>query len=304
QGTQSSRMQALLEAAQGSCGVTERACQIVLIRVSGFVQRNQGIGFGGAILPGVVGVDDAMDENDALVPFGLEGNAFIHEHHLRNRGEVGKEIAGIGSRVHDQIECLRVAGEKSGQVLVRTLESEKPSQMRLGRSSRTAISRRSRGRCERHSNGRLKKRTGFGPHPGERKAKPDAVGRSSRTAISRWSRGRCERHSGGRLKKRTGFGPHPGERKAKPDAVGRSSRTAISRWSRGGCERHSGGRLKKRTGFGPHPGERKAKPDAVGTQFTDGNFSLESREMRAAFRRAIEKADRFWSAPWRAKSQA
>jgi len=59
QGTQSSRMQALLEATQGSCGVTERACQIVLIGVSGFVQRNQGIGFGGAILPGVVRVDDA-----------------------------------------------------------------------------------------------------------------------------------------------------------------------------------------------------------------------------------------------------
>ncbi|PYU23264.1 MAG: hypothetical protein DMG30_12210 [Acidobacteria bacterium] len=68
QGLQSSRMQALLKA-QGSCGVTERACQIVLIGVSGFVQRNQGIGFGGAILPGVVGGDDAMDENDALVPF-------------------------------------------------------------------------------------------------------------------------------------------------------------------------------------------------------------------------------------------
>src|SRR2546429_1471235 len=65
-------MQALLEATQGSCGVTEQACQIVLIGVSGFVQRNQGIGFGGAILPGVVRVDDAMDKNDALVPFGLE----------------------------------------------------------------------------------------------------------------------------------------------------------------------------------------------------------------------------------------
>ena len=71
-----------------------------------------------------------MDKNDALVPFGLEGNAFIDEHHLRNRGEVGKEIAGIGSRVHDQIGCLRVAGEKSGQVLVRTLEGK--NQARCG----------------------------------------------------------------------------------------------------------------------------------------------------------------------------
>ena len=211
---QSSGVQALLETAQGSRGVTERTCQIVLIDVSGFVQRNQGIGFGGAILPGVVGVDDAMDKNDALVPFGLQGNAFIHEHHLRNRGEVGKEIAGIGSRVHGQIGCLRLAGEKNGQVLVRTLEGKNPSQMRL--------------RCK------------------------------SCTAISRWGRGRCERH---------------------PD-----------------------GRLKKRTGFGSHPGERKAKPDAAGMQDVHGDFSLGSREMRAASRRPIEKADRFRFAPWRAKN--
>jgi hypothetical protein len=50
EGVQSSGVQALLEAAQGSRGVTERARQIVLIDVSGFVQRNQGIGFGRAIL--------------------------------------------------------------------------------------------------------------------------------------------------------------------------------------------------------------------------------------------------------------
>jgi len=62
--------------------------------------------------------------------------------------------------------------------------------------------------------------------------------------------------------------------------------------------------LKKRTGFGSHPGGRKAKPDAVGMQVVHGDFSLGSREMRAASRRAVEKADRFWFAPWRAKSQA
>src|SRR5437773_8008648 len=137
-------MQALLEATQGSCGVTEQACQIVLIGVSGFVQRNQGIGFGGAILPGVVRVDDAMDKNDALVPFGLEGNAFIHEDHLRNRGEVGKEIACMRIRVHGRIGCPGFPEKKSGQVLVRTLEGEKPSQMRLGCKSCTAISREMR----------------------------------------------------------------------------------------------------------------------------------------------------------------
>src|SRR5437016_12402281 len=60
---------------------------------------------------------------------------------------------------------------KSGQVLVRTLEGEKPSQMRLGCKSCTAISCWGRGRCERHPDLRLKKRTGFGSHPGGRKAK-------------------------------------------------------------------------------------------------------------------------------------
>src|SRR5437016_12434512 len=65
---------------------------------------------------------------------------------------------------------------KSGQVLVRALEGEKPSQMRLGCKTCTAISRWGRGRCERHPDDRLKKRTGFGSHPGGRKAKPDAVG--------------------------------------------------------------------------------------------------------------------------------
>ncbi|PYU45856.1 MAG: hypothetical protein DMG54_04870 [Acidobacteria bacterium] len=39
-------------------------------------------------------------------------------------------------------------------------------------------------------------------------------------------------------------------------------------------------------------------------QVVHGDFSLESREMRAASRPAIEKADRFWFAPWRAKTQA
>src|SRR6266481_2713423 len=86
--------------------------------------------------------------------------------------------------------------------------------------------------------------------------------------------------------------------------LGRSSRTAISRWSRGRCERHPDGRLKKRTGFGSHPGGRKPKPDAAGMQVAHGDFSLESREMRAASRRAVEKADRFRFAPWREKTQA
>src|SRR5437660_12018541 len=117
-----------------------------------------------------------MDKNDALVTFGLEGNAFIHEEHLRNRGEVGKEIACMRIRVHGRIGCPGFPEKKSGQVLVRTLEGEKPSQMRLGCKSCTAISCWGRGRCERHPDGRLKKRTGFGSHHGVRKAKAEGGG--------------------------------------------------------------------------------------------------------------------------------
>src|SRR5207237_6302522 len=65
---------------------------------------------------------------------------------------------------------------QSGQGMDRALESEKPSEMRMGCKSCTAIACWGRGRCERHPDGRLKKRTGFGSHPGERKAKPDAAG--------------------------------------------------------------------------------------------------------------------------------
>src|SRR5437899_10291499 len=48
--------------------------------------------------------------------------------------------------------------------------------MRLGCKTCTAISRWGRGRCERHPDDRLKKRTGFGSHPGERKTQARAGG--------------------------------------------------------------------------------------------------------------------------------
>src|SRR5437879_2971612 len=98
------------------------------------------------------------------------------------------------------------------------------------------------------------------------------------------------------------FAPWGGENPSQM-RPGCKSCTAISRRSRGVCEWHSNGRLKKRTGFGSHPGERKSKPDAAGTQFAHSDFSPESRGMRAAFRRAIEKADRFWFAPWGAEER-
>src|SRR5207302_757877 len=59
---------------------------------------------------------------------------------------------------------------------------------------------------------------------------------------------------------------------------------------------------KKRTGFGSHPGGRKAKPEAVGMQVVHSAFCRRSRQLRPEYRRAIEKADRFRFAPWRAKN--
>src|SRR5437899_12436215 len=79
--------------------------------------------------------------------------------------------------------------------------------------------------------------------------------------------------------------------------------TAISRWGRGRCERHPDDRLKKRTGFGSHPGGRKAKPDAVGMEVVHGDFSRGSRELKAANRPTVEKAQTCSVAPWREISQ-
>src|SRR5438477_11671658 len=181
EGVQSSRAQALLKATQGSRGVTERACQIVLIDVSGFVERNQGIGFGRAILSGVVGVDDTMDENDALVGFDLKGNGVIDKHHLGNGREIGEEITCMRIRVHGRIGCPSFPEKKSGQVLVRTLKGQKPKPDAAGTpvphdNFPLAVAGDASG-----TDGRLKKRTGFGSHPGRQKLKPDAaeIGRAS-----------------------------------------------------------------------------------------------------------------------------
>src|SRR5437762_277291 len=142
-------MQALLEATQGSCGVTEQACQIVLIGVSGFVQRNQGIGFGGAILPGVVCVDEGVDQNDAREKAGMEGNASRNEKSQGSCGEDGRGAGRFLAGVDGDTSGTQTGDKKSGQVLVRTLEGEKPSQMRLGCKSCTAISRGGRAGCGR-----------------------------------------------------------------------------------------------------------------------------------------------------------
>src|SRR5207249_4680363 len=112
-----------------------------------------------------------MDENDALVRFSLKGNAVIDEHHLRNRGEVGEEIACIRIRVHDRIGCSPAFRRKKADRFW-FAPWEANTQTRCG------------GTQVRHDNfppavagdesgtdGRLKKRTGFGSHPEGAKTK-------------------------------------------------------------------------------------------------------------------------------------
>jgi len=55
-----------------SAAPLEAACDIVLIRVSRFEKRNHGVSLGGAIFDGIVGKDDAMDENYSLFFLGLD----------------------------------------------------------------------------------------------------------------------------------------------------------------------------------------------------------------------------------------
>ena len=97
---------------------------------------------------------------------------------------------------------------KSGQVLVRTLRGKNSKPDAAGTHVRhdnfpVAVA----GGCEWHGR-RLKKRTGFGSHPGRQKLKPDAAGthvRHDNFPVA--SRGGCEWHRR-RSKKRTGFGSH------------------------------------------------------------------------------------------------
>src|SRR6266571_2648489 len=66
----------------------------------------------------------------------------------------------------------RRAIEKADRFWFAPWRAKHPPQMRLGCKTCMAISRWSRGGCERHPDGRLKKRTGFGSHPGELNTHP------------------------------------------------------------------------------------------------------------------------------------
>src|SRR5438105_5860728 len=61
---------------------------------------------------------------------------------------------------------------------------------------------------------------------------------------------------------------------------------------------------KKRTGFGSHPEGTKTQARRGRDGGTARQFPAGSRGGCERHRRAIEKADRFWFAPWEAKTQA
>jgi hypothetical protein len=76
---QSTSFEALLVAAKRSCRIAKAASDIVLICVSRLKKQNHGIGFGSAIFDRVVGKDDTMDRNHALVFLGLNTNTIVDE---------------------------------------------------------------------------------------------------------------------------------------------------------------------------------------------------------------------------------
>src|SRR5260370_42190959 len=71
QGTQSSRLQALLVTTKSSCRVAEGASNTVLIRISGFEQRHHSVGFRSRIVRRIVGKEHAVDQNHSLLTVDL-----------------------------------------------------------------------------------------------------------------------------------------------------------------------------------------------------------------------------------------
>src|ERR1700680_3081720 len=66
----------------------------------------------------------------------------------------------------------------------------------------------------------MKRRAGFGSHPGDENSSQMWLGCKSRTAISRWSRGACERAFRRVIEKADRFWFAPWGRKLKPDVAG------------------------------------------------------------------------------------
>jgi hypothetical protein len=105
QSPQSPRLETLLKAAKSSRGVAERASDIVLIGVSRFEKRDHGVGFGGAILGGVMGKDDAMDQDHSLTSLGLDANVRVHHGAPRKGSRNRQKFWLLGRRIHSGLAC-------------------------------------------------------------------------------------------------------------------------------------------------------------------------------------------------------
>jgi hypothetical protein len=89
----------------GRISVDDAARDIVLIRVSRFEKRNHGVSLGGAICDGIVGKDDAMDENYSLLFLGLDANAIVNEDGTGSWSRAGKKLLLTWHRAHGFLAC-------------------------------------------------------------------------------------------------------------------------------------------------------------------------------------------------------
>jgi hypothetical protein len=88
-------------AAQSSRRVAEGARNIVLIGVSRLEKRHHGISFRGVVLDGVMGKDDAMNQNHSLLSLGLDTNVMVHHRTTRKGNRSRQKFGLLGRWTHD-----------------------------------------------------------------------------------------------------------------------------------------------------------------------------------------------------------
>jgi hypothetical protein len=170
QRAQSTSLEVLLIAAKRSDRVAEAACDIVLIRVSRFEKRNHGVGLGSTIFDGIVGKDDAMDENYSLFFLGLYTNAIVYKNSTGSWSRTGKKFLLRWRRAHGFLACPIPQRFKKRTGLGphpgkrKTKQIAVPKRSAKENSKHFSFGSRGIGTPETYSC-RLKKRTGLGPHP-------------------------------------------------------------------------------------------------------------------------------------------
>src|SRR6266481_3444583 len=90
----------------GSGPVAEGVSNIVLIRVSRFEKRHHGISFRSAVLGGVMGKDDAMNQDRSLISLGLDANVMVHHGATRKENGSRQKFGLLGRRTHDRAAWL------------------------------------------------------------------------------------------------------------------------------------------------------------------------------------------------------